>query len=155
MLLFCVLEVDDLLAAVCGFVKRAFGTTEAVECLAESSEHALLMASVVAVQLRRDEGDGVLGLGLEAGDLRELVFNLLLNGFDGGEDVGEGHSAGTFRRGGGEMELLSLVERCVPSADAAVRDDELWVAHGGAVPDEGSVVLRRPAQDGLLEGLAG
>lgn len=54
-----------------------------------------------------------------------------------------------------EMEMLSLVERCVPSADAAVGDDELWVAHGGAVPDEGAVVLRRPAQDGLLKGLAG
>ena len=155
MLLFRVLEVDDLLAAVCRRVKRALGTAEAVECLAESSEHALLVASVVAFQLGRDESDGVLGFGLEAGDLRELVFDLLLNGLDGGEDVGERHSAGTFRRGGGEREMLSLVERRVPSADAAVRDDELWVAHGGAVPDEGAVVLRRPAQDGLLEGLAG
>ena len=155
MLLFRVLEVDDLLAAVCGFVKRALGAAEAVERLAESGEHALLVAGVVAFQLGRDEGDGVLGLGLEAGDLRELVFDLLLDGLDGGEDVGERHSAGTFRRGGGEMELVSLVERCVPSVDPAVGDDELWVAHGGAVPDEGSVVLRRPAQDGLLEGLAG
>lgn len=54
-----------------------------------------------------------------------------------------------------ERDAVSLVERRVPSADAAVRDDELWVAHGGAVPDEGAVVLRRPAQDGLLKGLAG
>lgn len=155
MLLFRVLEVDDLLAAVCGFVERTFGTAEAVERLAESGEHALLVAGVVAFQLGRDEGDGVLGLGLEAGDLRELVFDMLLDGLDGGEDVGERHSAGTFRHGGGEREMLSLVERRVPSADAAVGDDELWVAHGGAVPDEGAVVLRRPAQDGLLEGLAG
>ena len=155
MLLLLVLEVDDLLAAVCRGVERTLGTAQAVECLAESGEHALLVAGVVAFQLRRDEGDGVLGLGLEAGDLRELVFDLLLDGLDGGEDVGERHSAGTFRRGGGEREMLSLVERRVPSADAAVRDDELWVAHGGAVPDEGAVVLRRPAQDGLLEGLAG
>ena len=155
MLLFLVLEVDDLLAAVCGFVKCALGTAETVERLAESGEHALLVASVVAVQFGRDEGDGVLGLGLEGGDLRELVFDLLLDGLDGGEDVGERHSAGTFRRGGGEREILSLVERCVPSVDPAVGDDELWVAHGGAVPDEGTVVLRRPAQDGLLEGLAG
>ena len=155
MLLFRVLEVDDLLAAVCRGAKRTLGTAEAVECLAESGEHALLVAGVVAVQLGRDEGDGVLGLGLEAGDLRELVFDLLLDGLDGGEDVSERHSAGTFRRGGGAREMLRLVERCVPSADAAVRDDELWVAHGGAVPDEGAVVLRRPAQDGLLKGLAG
>jgi len=154
-LLFRVLEVDDLLAAVCRFAKRALGTAEAVERLAESGEHALLVAGVVAFQLGRDEGDGVLGLGLEAGDLRELVFDLLLDGLDGGEDVGERHSAGTFRHGGGEMEMLSLVERRVPSADAAVRDDELWVTHRGAVPDEGTVVLRRPAQDGLFEGLAG
>jgi hypothetical protein len=154
-LLFRVLEVDDLLAAVSRFAKRALGTAKTVERLAESGEHALLVAGVVAFQLGRDEGDGVLGLGLEAGDLRELVFDLLLNGLDGGEDVGERHSAGTFRCGGGEREMLSLVERRVPSADAAVRDDELWVAHGGAVPDEGTVVLRRPAQDGLLEGLAG
>lgn len=62
---------------------------------------------------------------------------------------------GTFRRGGGEREMLSLVERRIQSADAAVGDDELWVAHGGAVPDEGAVVLRCPAQDGLFEGLAG
>ena len=155
MLLFRVLEVDDLLAAVCGFVKCTLGAAEAVECLAESGEHALLVASVVAFQLRRDESDGVLGLGLEARDLRELVFDLLLDGLDCGEDVGERHSAGTFRRGGGDREMLSLVERHIQSADAAVRDDELWVAHGGAVPDEGAVVLRRPAQDGLLEGLAG
>ena len=155
MLLFRVLEVDDLLAAVCRGVERTLGAAEAVERLAESSEHALLMASVVAFQLRRDESDGVLGLGLEAGDLRELVFDLLLNGLDGGKDVGERHGVGTFRRGGGEREMLSLAERRVPSADAAVGDDELWVAHGGAVPDEGAVVLRRPAQDGLLEGLAG
>lgn len=144
-----------MLAAVCGFIERALGPAEAVECLTECGEHALLVAGVVAFQFGRDEGDGVLGLGLEAGDLRELVFDLLLDGFDGGEDVGERHSAGTFRRGGGEREMLSLVERHIPSADAAVRDDELWVAHGGAVPDEGAVVLRRPAQDGLLEGLAG
>lgn len=155
MLLFRVLEVDDLLAAVCRRVERALGPAEAVERQAESGEHALLVAGVVAVQLGRDEGDGVLGLGLEAGDLRELVFDLLLDGLDSGEDVGERHSVGTFRRGGGEREMLSLVERCVPSVDAAVRDDELWVAHRGAVPDEGTVVLRRPAQDGLLEGLAG
>ena len=155
MLLFLVLEVDDLLAAVCRGVERAFGTAEAVECLAERGEHALLVAGVVAFQLGRDEGDGVLGLGLEAGDLRELVFDLLLDGLDGGEDVGERHSVGTFRHGGREREMLSLVERWVLSADAAVRDDELWVAHGCAVPDEGAVVLRRPAQDGLLEGLAG
>ena len=155
MLLFRVLEVDDLLAAVCGFIERTLGTAEAVERLAESGEHALVVVAVAAVQFRRDEGDGVLGLGLEGGDLRELVFDLLLDGLDGGEDVGERHSAGTFRRGGGERELLSLVERRVPSADAAVRDDELWVAHGGAVPDEGAVVLRCPAQDGLFEGLAG
>ena len=155
MLLFRVLEVDDLLAAVCGGVERALGPAEAVECLAESCEHALLVAGVVAFQLGRDEGDGVLGPGLEGGDLRELVFDLLLDGLDGGKNVGERHSAGTFRRGGGEMEMLSLVERRVPSADAAVRDDELWVAHGGAVPDESAVVLRCPAQDGLLEGLAG
>ena len=154
-LLFLVLEVDDLLAAVCRGVERTLGTAEAVECLAESGEHALLVAGVVAFQLRRDEGDGVLGLGLEAGDLRELVFDLLLDGLDGGEDVGERHRAGTFQRGGGEREMLRLVERCVPSADAAVGDEELWVAHGGAVPDEGAVVLRRPAQDGLLKGLAG
>lgn len=144
-----------MLAAVCGFIERALGPAEAVERLAESGEHALLVAGVVAFQLGRDEGDGVLGLGLEAGDLRELVFDLLLDGLDGGEDVGERHSAGTFRRGGGEREMLSLVERRVPSADAAVRDDELRVAHGGAVPDEGAVVLRCPAQDGLFEGLAG
>ena len=155
MLLFLVFEVDDLLAAVCRGVERAFGTAEAVECLAERGEHALLVAGVVAFQLGRDEGDGVLGLGLEAGDLRELVFDLLLDGLDGGEDVGERHSAGTFRRGGGEREMLSLAERWVLSADAAVGDDELRVAHGGAVPGEGAVVLRRPAQDGLLEGLAG
>lgn len=154
MLLFRVLEVDDLLAAVCRRVERALGPAEAVERLAESGEHALLVASVVAVQFGRDEGDGVLSLGLEAGDLRELVFDLLFDGLDGGEDVGERHSAGTFRRGGEEKEMLSLVERRLPSADPAVRDDELWVAHGGAVPDEGAVVLRRPAQDGLLEGLA-
>lgn len=155
MLLFLVLEVDDLLAAVCRGVERAFGTAEAVECLAERGEHSLLVAGFVAFQLGRDEGDGVLGLGLEAGDLRELVFDLLLDGLDGGEDVGERHSAGTFRRGGGEREMLRLEERCVLSADAAVRDDELWVAHRGAVPDEGTVVLRCPAQDGLFEGLAG
>ena len=154
-LLFRVLEVDDLLAAVCRGVERALGAAEAVECLAEGGEHALVVVAVAAVQLGRDEGDGVLGLGLEGGYLRELVFNLLLDGLDGGEDVGERHSAGTFRRGGGEREILSLVERRIQSADAAVRDDELWVAHGGAVPDEGAVVLRRPAQDGLLEGLAG
>ena len=155
MLLFLVLEVDDLLAAVCRRVERALGACEAVERLAESGEHALLVAGVVAVQFGRDKGDGVFGLGLEVGDLRELVFDLQLDGLDGGKDVGERHSAGTFRRGGGEREMLSLVERRVPSADAAVRDDELWVAHGGAVPDEGAVVLRCPAQDGLLEGLAG
>lgn len=155
MLLFRVLEVDDLLAAVCGGVERALGPAEAVERLAESGEHALLVAGVVAVQLGRDEGDGVLGLALEAGDLRELVFDLLFDGLDGGKDVGERHSVGTFRRGGGERKMLSLMERWVPSADAAVGDDKLWVAHGGAVPDEGAVVLRRPAQDGLLEGLAG
>lgn len=63
------LEIDDLLAAVCRGVERALGAAEAVERLAESGEHALLVASVVAVQLGRDEGDGVLGLGLEAGDL--------------------------------------------------------------------------------------
>ena len=155
MLLFRVLEVDDLLAAVCGFIERTLGTAEAVERLAESGEHALVVVAVAAVQFRRDEGDGVLGLGLEGGDLRELVFDLLLDGLDGGEDVGERHSAGTFRRGGGEREMLSLVERRIQSADAAVGDDELWVAHGGAVPNKGAVVLRRPAQDGLLEGLAG
>lgn len=155
MLLFRVLEVDDLLAAVCRGAKRTLGTAEAVECLAESGEHALLVAGVVAFQLGRDEGDGVLGLGLEGGYLRELVFDLLLDGLDGGEDVGERHSADTFRRGGGEREMLSLVERRVPSADAAVGDDELWVAHRGAVPDEDAVVLRCPAQDGLFEGLAG
>lgn len=155
MLLFRVLEVDDLLAAVCRGVERALGAAEAVERLAERGEHALLVAGVVAFQLGRDEGDGVLGLGLEGGDLGELVFDLLLDGLDGGEDVGERHSSGTFRRGGGEMEMLSVMERRVPSADAAVRDDELWVAHGGAVPDEGAVVLRCPAQDGLLEGFAG
>lgn len=68
-LLFRVLEVDDLLAAVCRGVERALGTAEAVERLAESGEHALVVVAVASVQLGRDEGDGVLGLGLEAGDL--------------------------------------------------------------------------------------